>query len=108
MAETATQQAATKVPPIGVDQTTETARAWARDGVQVLGISGRDFRTRFEEAATASLSRLRYTHCPLFVSALVTFQKSRQSNAARGHWSRLVWLRSAKRTAGSDAFGRDG
>jgi len=39
MAETATQQAATKVPSIGVDQTTESARAWARDGVQVLDIS---------------------------------------------------------------------
>src|SRR5208283_1933842 len=43
MAETATQQAAAKVFSIGVDQTTESARAWARDGVQVLGISGEDF-----------------------------------------------------------------
>jgi hypothetical protein len=40
MAATAMQQAIIKVLAIGVDQTTESARAWARDGVQVPGISG--------------------------------------------------------------------
>jgi hypothetical protein len=87
MAETATQQTATKV-----------LTNWGgSDHGECKGLDQRrgpgSWHLRFalsskleasRKATTASLSRLRYLHCPLLVPALVTFQKSRQSNAARG------------------------